>query len=329
MKAMKAMIVDDSLMFREILHQELERDVNIKVVAKAADAFDAGKRIVEHKPDVLIVDVIMDKLNGIDFVKQLLPQYYLPVIIVSSDHAKRAEAESIPKVAFVEKPKEADLRRTQLFFSRILTRIRAIANQEEYSERHVEKISDRIMAIGASTGGAEAIETVLKDLPSAMPPIVISQHMPPKFTKSFAERLNSHCRLSVKEAEDGDLLIPGQVYIAPGGYHMSVRSRNDRYVVSCEENVSGSPICPSVDVLFHSVATAAGRMATGVLLTGMGRDGADGLAHMRRMGANTIGQDEASSVVYGMPKAAYDLGAVETQLSLQRIAKQMTDLAWA
>lgn len=328
MKTMKTLIVDDSLLFREILHQELSRDVNIRVVGKAADAFEAGKRIVELTPDVLVVDVIMDRLNGVDFIKQLLPQYFLPVIMVSSDHSKRADAESIESVVFIEKPAESVLRQNHLFFDKVMAHIRAIANGEAYDAERVRRCGERLIAIGASTGGAEAIENVLTALPSSMPPILISQHMPAKFTKSFADRLNARCKLSVKEAEDGDAVIPGQVYIAPGGYHMGVRRRSNRYVVFCEENVSGSPVCPSVDVLFSSVAMAAGKAAAGVLLTGMGRDGADGLKKMHDAGSYTIGQDEHSSVIYGMPKAAYELGAVDVQMSLSRIPKKLTELSW-
>lgn len=328
MKQVKVMIVDDSLLFREIMAQEISQDVNVKVVGKASDAIEASRRIADLMPDVLIVDVIMDKLDGIDFVKQLLPQYYVPVIMVSSQKINRERAEAIPSVTFFQKPTESLLRHTDLFFNTILAKIRTQANQESFSLDKAARVNNRLVAMGASTGGAEALETVLTALPSTMPPIVISQHMPPKFTRSFAERLNTLCRLSVKEAVDREVLIPGQVYIAPGGYHMSVRRRGNRFVVQCELSESSGQVTPNIDILLQSAAAAAGEHAVGVLLTGMGRDGAAGLMQMRQAGAVTIGQDEASSVIYGMPKAAYDIGAVDMQVPLGSVAKKITELVW-
>lgn len=327
MKHIKVLIVDDSLLFREICAQELSRDANISVVAKAVDAFDASRKIEEYAPDILIVDVIMERMDGLEFIKQVLPQYFVPVIVVSSDPLNRVRAESIASVQFVEKPPEGRLRQTSSFFNELLARIRAITNGEVFDPRQFERISGKLIAVGASTGGAEAIESVLTELPAMMPPIVISQHMPPKFTKSFADRLNAVCRISVKEAEDGESVIPGQAYIAPGGYHMSVRARGGRYVIVCDENISGTPICPNIDMLFYSIAAGRIDRAAGVLLTGMGRDGADGLKKMRNAGCLTIGQDERTSVVYGMPKAAYESGAVEVQLPLNRIAGKLVEFA--
>lgn len=329
MKKIRVIIVDDSLLFREVLQQALEQDVNISVVGKAADPFEASKQIVELKPDLLIVDVHMDKMNGVDFVSQLLPQYYLPVIMVSSDAASREKAEAVGAVTFIDKPSDGSLMQSDSFFPLLLSRIRAIINKETFYPERMERIENKIIAIGASTGGAEAIETLLTALPAAMPPIVISQHMPAGFTKSFAERLNAECRLSVKEAADRDPVIPGQVYIAPGGFHMSLRSSKNKYSIHCDPNTAGSSVTPNVDVLLSSVAATAKAHAIGVLLTGMGRDGAEGLRAMRLAGAYTIGQDAASSVVYGMPKAAFDIGAVKTQLPLQQIAKKLMDLAWS
>ncbi len=329
MKPVKVIVVDDSLFMRELVHKELEKDINIKVVAKAADPFEASRQIVQFHPDVLLVDVFMDRMNGIDFIQQLLPQYFLPVIMMSSEPKMRESAEQIKTVTFFDKPKETDAKGTELFFNLIRAKIRAIINQEDFNQDKVAIASNKLIAIGASTGGAEAIETVIKNLPSAMPPLVIAQHMPPKFTTSFTERLNSLCRLSVKEAVNGDMLIAGHVYIAPGGYHMTLTSAGGKYGVSCVENTTGSPICPSVDILFDSVGHYAGNSNTlGILLTGMGKDGAKGLKMMYEQGCHTIGQDEQSSIVYGMPKAAFDLGAVEKQLPLQMISAAISDFVW-
>lgn len=326
MKPVNVIIVDDSLLLREVVSKELEKDINMHVVSKAADPFEARDQILQHKPDLLIVDVFMDKMNGIDFIKQLLPQYFLPVIMMSSVPEMRVEAEKINTVSFFDKPKENDAKANERFFNLIRAKVRAIVNEEKFHAEQIEKASDMLVAIGASTGGAEAIETVLKGLPSGMPPIVIAQHMPPKFTTSFTERLNNLCSLSVKEAENNDTPIPGHVYVAPGGYHMTLRSVAGKLSLSCSENVTNSPICPSVDMLFESVAKVCpGKNTLGILLTGMGKDGALGLQQMRNAGCRTIGQDEQSAVVYGMPKAAFEMGAVEKQLPLKKIPTAIKD----
>ena len=323
MKPIQVLILDDSLLFREMLHQELERDINIKVAAKTGDVFEASRQITELTPDVLIVDVYLDNMNGIEFVKQLLPQYYIPVIIVSGDGSKRSEAEDCGAVAFFEK--SPNMQRDNIFFRNVTAKIKSIANPDS-QVFDMNKMNSKVIAVGASTGGAEAIETVLKDLPPVMPPLIISQHMPAGFTRTFAERLNNTCRLSVKEAKDGDVLIPGQAYISPGGFHMSIRGRDGRYQICCMQNTQGNPICPSVDTLFASVADAAGISGIGVILTGMGRDGTVGMKKMRDAGCFTIGQNEASAVIYGMPKSAYEAGAVSVQLPLGKIAKKLVEI---
>lgn len=329
MKTTSALIVDDSLLFREKLQQELERDINIRVVAKAADAYEAGRKITELAPDVVIVDVVMDGMDGIAFVRQLLPQYDVPVILISAHESVAPRARSIPGVQFLPKPADGNASAAELFYDQLRMWVRAAANQEPYDAGRAARLSSRLIAIGASTGGAEALESLLTALPSSMPPIVIAQHMPAAFTRSFAQRLNGRCRLSVKEAEDGDVVVAGQVYVAPGGKHMTIWRRNTRFSVSCEDNVSGSPICPCIDLLFQSVASAVKSAAIGVLLTGMGRDGAEGLKQIRDAGGKTIGQDEASSVIYGMPKAAFDLGAVSMQLDLRGIPGKLVELSQA
>jgi two-component system chemotaxis response regulator CheB len=329
MKPAKVMIVDDSLLLREALHKELSKDANIHVVAKAADPYEASKQIVELLPDVLIVDVFMDKMNGIDFVKQLLPQYFLPVLMISSKAYMRAEAEKIPTVTFFDKPREGGAKTSEHFYNLLRAGIRAAINRETLDQQKLATVARKLIAIGASTGGAEAIEKILKELPSLMPPILIAQHMPPRFTTTFTDRLNKLSKLSVKEAEDHDPLIPGQVYVAPGGYHMSLKQIGGQLGISCAPNQTENPVCPSVDILFDSVARYAdGPNTLGVLLTGMGRDGANGLKAMFDTGCMTLGQDEQSCVVYGMPKAAQDLGAVRQELPAQQMPKAILDFAW-
>lgn len=329
MKPAKVMIVDDSLLLREALHKELCKDANIQVVSKAADPYEASKQIVELLPDVLIVDVFMDRMNGIDFVKQLLPQYFLPVLMISSKPYMRAEAEKIPTVTFFDKPREGGAKTSEHFYNLLRAGIRAAMGRETLDQKKLASVEHKLIAIGASTGGAEAIEKILRELPALMPPILIAQHMPPKFTTTFTARLNSFSRVSVKEAEDHDALIPGQAYVAPGGYHMSLKQMGGQLGLSCMPNQTESPVCPSVDMLFESVARyAEGQNTLGILLTGMGRDGANGLKAMLDTGCMTIGQEASSCVVYGMPKAAMDLGAVQRELSVGEIAKAIIDFAW-
>lgn len=329
MKPAKVMIVDDSLLLREALHKELSKDANIHVVAKAADPYEASKQIVELLPDVLIVDVFMDKMNGIDFVKQLLPQYFLPVLMISSKPYMRVEAEKIPTVTFFDKPREGGAKTSEHFYNLLRAGVRAAVNRETLDQQKLAAVERKLIAIGASTGGAEAIERILKELPSLMPPILIAQHMPPRFTTTFTGRLNRLSKLSVKEAEDHDPLIPGQVYVAPGGYHMSLKQIGGQLGISCVPNQTENPICPSVDILFESIARYSdGPNTLGILLTGMGRDGANGLRAMFDVGCQTLGQDEQSCVVYGMPKAALELGAVRQELSTQQMPKAIMDFAW-
>ena len=327
MKTTNLLVLDDSLLVRELLHTELERDISIKVVAKAANAYEARDKIIEHRPDILVVDVMMAKMDGIEFVKKLLPQYSVPVIMISSNPAYKEESETIKNVTFIAKPAESGGYKMDLFVRRILAKTREfVHNEAEIFD--IEKISRKVVAIGASTGGAEAIEFLLTKLPSVMPPLVIAQHMPPKFTKTFAERLNCVTKLSVKEARHGDILIPGMAYIAPGGYHTSIKRQDKKYVIHLKENTSGDKLCPCIDELFFSVETAAfGKNSVGVLLTGMGKDGSGGLLTMKKSGTKTIGQDKETSVIYGMPKMAYDIGAVDFQLPLGDIPDKIVELS--
>lgn len=330
----KVLIVDDSLVFRESLSREIAKDPDIEVVGTATDPYMARDLIIKLKPDVLTLDVEMPKMNGIEFLKKLMPQYPLPVIVVSSVSQNVLDALDAGAVEFVTKPNVTRPGGMASFVNELIIKIKIASTakvgnlKRDYTPSHpitnqgVDTMNT-VIAIGASTGGTDAIHAVISALPRDMPPIIIVQHMPPVFTKLYAERLNNTCELEVKEAEDGDALKPGRVLIAPGNYQMRLAKRGGAYIVRCtqEEKVSGH--CPSVDVLFDSVADIAGKQSIGVILTGMGRDGANGLLKMKKKGAYTIGQDEKTSIVYGMPMVAFNIGGVERQLPLDRIADEI------
>lgn len=338
MKPIRVLVVDDSLMFRKLLVQGLNADPNIEVVADVEDVYAARDAILKFKPDVMTLDVEMPRMNGIEFLKQLMPQYPLPVVMISALNNKVFDALEAGAVDFVNKP--ANLTRDQLndFLSQELAAKVKIASTAKVGRlkrvdnttvmNHITPVGgkNRIVAIGASTGGTEAIFEVVKRFKRDIPGVVIVQHMPPGFTKMYAERLNNQCEVAVKEAQTGDRVLQGQVLIAPGDRQMRLVRVGDTYQVECRgtERVSGH--CPSVDVLFSSVAKAAGSKAVGVILTGMGADGAKGLLEMRNAGALTVGQDEASCVVYGMPKVAFDIGAVQQQAPVTAIAGKVYSL---
>lgn len=332
-KKIKVLIVDDSILFREVLLRGISSDPDIEVVATASDPFDARDKIIANEPDVMTCDVEMPKMNGIEFIQKLMPQYPLPVIVVSSTSGKVFDALSAGAVEFVAKPDMSSVNSVENFINDLINKIKIASNakilksSKDTVSKKVEgiKVTDknRIVAIGASTGGTEAIFAVLKRLPKDIPGIVIVQHIPPGFSRMFADRLNTSIELEVREAKTGDYVERGLALIAPGDKHMIVRRIGDRYKIECFEGEKVNGHCPSVDVLFESVAKEAGSNATGIILTGMGYDGAKGLMSMRRRGARTIGQDEKSSVVYGMPKVAFNIGAVEKQTSLDNVANTL------
>ncbi|WP_199242476.1 protein-glutamate methylesterase/protein-glutamine glutaminase [Desulfosporosinus fructosivorans] len=335
MRKIKVLIVDDSLIFREVLARGIASDPYIEVVAKAVDPFDARDKILEYSPDVMTCDIEMPKMNGIEFIKRLLPQYPLPVVVVSSVSESVFEAMKAGAVDFVTKPKVQSVEDVEGFIHELIQKIKIAANAKipKFVGRSIANVVEegtsvegRVIAIGASTGGTEAIFNILKVLPSRIPGIVVAQHIPPIFSKMFADRLNDLTRLRVKEAQTGDYVEQGSVLIAPGGQHMRLKKVGERYRVECfvGEKVNGH--CPSIDVLFESVAKEVGMGAIGVILTGMGYDGAKGLLSMRRKGARTLGQDEKSSVVYGMPKVAFEIGAVERQIPLETLAEALVTL---
>ncbi len=331
-KKIRVLIVDDSLVFREVLSRGLAADPRIEVVAKASNPFEARDKILETNPDIITCDIEMPRMNGIEFIRRLLSQYPIPVIVVSSVSDAVFDAMNAGAVEFVSKPDDRSSKGVETLVSDLIAKI-VIASKVQMRRRPSVQVEERVaqaqfdpsrvIGIGASTGGTEAIYRVLRALPANIPGIVIVQHIPPVFSTMFAQRMNTQTALNVKEAATGDFLEPGTVLIAPGDKHMQLRKVGDRYKVEVSEGEKVSGHCPSVDVLFESMAKACGDRAVGVLLTGMGRDGARGLLSMRRSGAYTLGQDEKSSVVYGMPKAAYDMGAVAKQLSLDAIPGEL------
>lgn len=337
MRKIRVLVVDDSLVFRGTLARELDRDPMLEVVALAADPYEARDKILEFEPDVMTLDVEMPRMNGIEFLRKLIPQYPIPVVVVSALGENILDALNAGAVDFVTKPAARGERSTEAFFGELIVKIK-IASTAKVSARKAAPDARRearrqglykgnhIIAIGSSTGGTEAIAEILKDFSPNMPGTVIVQHMPPVFTAMYAARLNSGCQVEVREAKTGDLVVPGRVLIAPGDHHMRVKREGSDYKVECFRGDKVNGHCPSVDVLFESVAKAASARAVGVILTGMGYDGAKGLLLMRQKGARTIGQDEASSVVYGMPKVAFNIGAVEKQAPLQNIAQLIYSL---
>lgn len=338
MRPIKVIVVDDSLLFRNLLVKSLDADPNIQVVAQVTDPFEARDAIIQYKPDVMTLDIELPRMNGIDFLRKLMPQYPLPVVVISSLSGKVFDALEAGAVDFVSKPAGGDRTSLEKFLRHeLVTKVKiastakvgshkTAAVQDAFINNGSVANSDRIVAIGASTGGTEAIYEVVKRFKRDIPGVVIVQHMPPGFTKMYSDRLNNQCEVAVKEAQTGDRVLPGQVLIAPGDKHMRLVKVNGMYQVECKlgPNVNGH--CPAVDVLFDSVARIAGKKAIGVILTGMGGDGAKGLLEMRKAGAQTIGEDEASCVVYGMPKVAYDIGAVQYQMPLSAIAGKVYSL---
>jgi len=325
----KVLIVDDSMLFREIIARGISLDPYIDVVATARDPFEARDKILKYEPDVMTCDVEMPKMNGIEFIRRLLPQYLLPVIVVSAVGNSVFDAMKVGAVDFVVKPNTCSEVTVEKFICELILKIKIasvaqlhLANQEITEQKIIENIeigSNKLIAIGSSTGGTEAIYKILKCLPKNFPGIVVTQHIPPVFSNMFAERLNNQTQLYCLEAKNGDYVERGKVLIAPGDKHMRIKKVGDKYKVEVFQGERVNGHCPSVDVLFESVAKEAKENAIGVILTGMGYDGAKGLLAMRRKGAGTIGQDEKSSVVYGMPKAAFNIGAVEKQCDLGEI----------
>ncbi|MBB4104553.1 protein-glutamate O-methylesterase CheB [Allorhizobium borbori] len=341
----RVLVVDDSATMRGLITAVLNSDPEVSVVGQVGSAMEARAAIKELNPDVVTLDVEMPNMNGLEFLEKIMTLRPMPVIMVSSltHHGAGATLAALEIGAFdcVGKPRPGEARP----FGDLAEKVKAAARSQRPrvarpAGGHAApvpvppavsdyRVGHKVVAIGSSTGGVEALITVLQKFPANCPPTVITQHMPPSFTKSFAERLNRLCAPIVEEATDGARLEIGKVYLAPGGdRHLQVVNPS---APSCRllerEPVNGHR--PSVDVLFDSVAELAGRRAVGVILTGMGRDGASGLLKMRNAGAKTIGQNEKTCVVYGMPRVAYELGAVEQQLPLGSIGEEILKLTAA
>lgn len=342
-RKIRVLIVDDSAIVRKIFTQELSKYPDIEVVGTAPDPYIARDKIVALKPDVITLDIEMPRMDGLTFLKKLMKYYPIPTIVVSSltpkNSAMALEALEAGAVEVLAKPggsySVGDMSVQLVEKIRAAARARllkapsetpTVGIVKEAPKLSLTQTTHKIIAMGASTGGTEALKTVLTQMPPTSPGIVIVQHMPPKFTQAFAERLNSLCQLTVKEAQNGDAVIPGVALIAPGNYHMVLKRSGARYYVEIKD---GPLVCyqrPSVDVLFHSVARYAGPNAIGVIMTGMGRDGASGLLEMKKAGAKTIAQDEETCVVFGMPKEAIKLGAVDVVAPLQDIPKVILNM---
>lgn len=337
----RVLSIDDSAVVRSVLTRILSADPEIEVVGTAPDPFVGRDKIVQLRPDVVTLDLEMPRMDGISFLKKLMSVYPIPVIVVSSltkgNSHIMLEALAAGAVDVVSKPRGAHtleevgaelIEKVKTAKHMRVTKLspkRPPINAANPSSAQLASFSatHQLVAIGASTGGTRALEDVLADLPASAPAMVVVQHMPETFTRNFAERLDGISAMRVKEGEDGEILTPGLMVIAPGNRHMEITRSGALFKVRVFDAPRVRRHRPAVDVLFNSVASVAGKNALGVLMTGMGDDGARGLLAMRQAGAFTIGQDEATSVVYGMPKAAMDMGAVALQLPLSDIASNI------
>ncbi|HAS83956.1 MAG TPA: chemotaxis response regulator protein-glutamate methylesterase [Verrucomicrobia bacterium] len=341
----RVLVVDDSAIVRQVLTRELQRYPDIELVGTAPDPYVARDKIVQLKPDVMLLDIEMPRMDGVTFLRKLMHHRPMPVIIVSSLTARGSamalEAMEAGAVDVMCKPGSAYSvgEMTEQLVERLRAarwaRIRtpggagqaAVVPAVARPRLSISQTTHKIIAIGASTGGTEAIREVLERFPAGAPGTVIVQHMPAYFTATFANRLNELCAIEVREAQDGDSVIPGLALLAPGNFHMLLRRSGARYYVEVRD---GPPVCrqrPSVDVLFKSAARFAGANVVGAILTGMGADGAEGMVQMRQAGAYTIAQDERTSVVYGMPKRAVELGGACVEMPLNRIGDALLTAA--
>jgi two-component system chemotaxis response regulator CheB len=351
-KPWKVLIVDDSAVVRQTMQKILDEDPDLEVIATASDPFVAAERIRKQVPDVITLDVEMPRMDGITFLRRLMAQRPIPVVMCSTLVGERTEtlAQALeagavdvvlkPQLGVKEFFEDACIRLRDTVKAAAQARVSALQPARKVEKKlkpdamlppptqgAMARTTERIIAIGASTGGTEALREILEGLPHDCPPVVVVQHMPETFTAAFARRLDGLCDVTVREARDGDRLLRGHVLIAPGNRHTLLTRSGAQYAVEVKDGPLVSRHRPSVDVLFRSVARAAGRNAVGVILTGMGDDGAIGLREMRDAGAQTLGQDEATCVVYGMPKEAMRAGGVETELPLDRICAAMLRLA--
>jgi len=342
-RKIRVLIVDDSAVVRQVMSSILESDPDIEVMGTASDPFVAAERMSHETPDVITLDIEMPRMDGLTFLRRIMSQHPIPVVICSSlagdGTQSTLEALDSGAVDIITKPRMGTREFLEESRAQICDAVKAAADAKprarrasptvepkltadvilSASTRSMAETTEKVIAVGASTGGTEALRELLEALPGDTPGIVIVQHMPELFTRAFAQRLNGLCEIEVKEAENNDTVIPGRALIAPGNHHILLKRSGARYFVEIKD---GPLVCrhrPSVDVLFRSAARYAGRNAVGVILTGMGDDGARGMLEMKQAGAHNIAQDEASSVVYGMPKEALRLGGVDKVLSLEQI----------
>lgn len=344
MTKIRVLVVDDSALVRKVLCLGLSKDPEIEVIGQASDPYRARDLMVELEPDVITLDVEMPRMDGVTFLKRFMPVMPIPTVVISSltQQGKRITLEALEAgaVDVIAKPTVGVADGLPVMLNDICRRVKAAAtvNVSHFARTGARPAvevaaslgdtTDRVIAIGASTGGVQALSRILPAFPADAPGIVIVQHMPTGFTSTFAERLNSLCRMRVKEAEEGDRVLPGSILLAPGGNrHMSIVRSGGQYRVVLQEGPAVNYSRPAVDVLFHSVAREVGRNAAAALLTGMGKDGAAGLLAIRQAGGRTFAEDEASCVVFGMPYAAQELGAAEWMLPLEKIPIQLVG-AW-
>lgn len=354
MDKIKVMLVDDSAVVRQVNRETLEKEPDIEVIGVAADPLYALEKMKLAWPDVLVIDIEMPRMDGLTFLKKIMSEHPTPTVVCSSLAEKGAaatmEALAAGALSIITKPKLGVKQFLQDSANDLVSAVRAAARAnirrvhagakvppvltpkltadvmlaaQAASTRAMAETTDKIVAIGTSTGGTQALEAVLTKLPAVTTGIVIVQHMPEKFTAMFAERLNSLCAIEVREASDGDRVLPGRALIAPGGRHMMLKRSGAQYYVAVADGPVVNRHKPSVDVLFRSVAQVAGRNALGVIMTGMGDDGARGMKEMHDAGAQTVAEDESTCVVFGMPKVAIDLGGVDKVVPLDRIPQEI------
>ncbi len=351
-KRIRVLVVDDSAIVRQTLMEILESDPHISVMATASDPFVAANKIKSEVPDVVTLDVEMPRMDGVTFLRKLMSQYPIPVVMVSSLTEKGSEtalkALEYGAVEIIEKPKmgtkkfieESKIVVCDIVKAAARTKVNRITPKKKVApkltadafltkskNKAMIQTTEKIIAIGASTGGTEALRILLEAMPPDAPGMAIVQHMPEHFTTALAKRLDGICQISVKEAADGDSIIPGRALIAPGNFHMMIKRSGARYYVEVKEGPLVSRHRPSVDVLFRSASRYAGKNAVGVIMTGMGDDGAKGLLEMKEAGAKTIAQEEKSCVVFGMPNEAIKLGGADYVVSLQKIPHSILKVA--
>ncbi|HZX74703.1 MAG TPA: chemotaxis response regulator protein-glutamate methylesterase [Cyclobacteriaceae bacterium] len=346
-RSIKVLVIDDSALVRQTLTEIINSDEQLEVVGTAADPHFAAQKIKTFIPDVITLDIEMPRIDGLTFLKALMAQYPIPVVIISSltqngshlalraldlgaveivakseirntkEHLEesRIRITDAIKAAYMVPVKRMGIRKTE---TQVVT-----AKTDKNASSSIYKTTDKVIAIGASTGGTEALRYFLQAVPANSPGILITQHMPAGFTKSFADQLNTICEVTVKEASDGERVMRGHAYIAPGGKHMELYRSGAKYFIKIRDGELVNRHKPSVEVLFNSVAHHAGQNAVGIIMTGMGRDGAEGLLNMKLAGARTIAQDEKSCVVFGMPKEAIKLDAADQIMSLQEMPKRV------